>query len=103
MILSRVSVSKTNAFLIQVFYPKDLSIDEMNVLIVVINQISRAVTSPFQNKLKSDLFVIFMIKLRVTGEQAHGLQYCIIKIQLIKNNSKFTQYHLKCVLKQEAF
>ena len=37
VVLFRVSVGKTNAFVIQVFYPKDLSRDEMNVLIVINN------------------------------------------------------------------
>ena len=37
VILFGVSVGKTNEFLIQVFYPKDLSRDEMNVLIVINN------------------------------------------------------------------
>ena len=37
VVLFRVSVGKTNAFVIQVFYPKDLLRDEMNVLIVIYN------------------------------------------------------------------
>ena len=101
VILCRVSVGKTNAFLIQIFYPKDLSRDEMNVLIVINNQIFPAVTSQFQNKLKSDSVVIFMIKILGTGEHAHDIKmkerYCM-KIHLRQNILKLIYYYLNYVV-----